>query len=173
MSVTVYSDGSCYPNPGPGGFGAVIDWGDREQQIIGGSRQTTNNQMEMLAIIMALEEVLKEGSQKVEVVTDSQYVVYGITRWMPNWRQRGWTGVKNLALWRWLEYLVGAMSVDFSWVRGHNGHAGNEAADELAGKARRMILAGELESFQVPAWPQISLDEVHDEAEEADDTGTP
>ena len=133
--VVVYTDGACKGNPGPGGWGALLRWGYHEKELFGGQAQTTNNRMELTAVIEALA-VLKQRC-KVAVYTDSEYVKNGITTWIHNWKQRGWhtanrKPVKNVELWQRLDALASQHDVRWHWVRGHNDHPGNERADALA-----------------------------------------
>ena len=133
--VVVYTDGACKGNPGPGGWGALLRWGDHEKELFGGQAQTTNNRMELTAVIEALT-ALKQRCE-VAVYTDSEYVKNGITTWIHNWKQRGWRTadkkpVKNIELWQRLDALASQHDVRWHWVRGHNGDPGNERADELA-----------------------------------------
>lgn len=134
--ITIYTDGACKGNPGPGGWGALIVDGDESaREMSGGERNTTNNRMELLAVIRALESVA-DGSD-VALYTDSQYVQKGITEWISGWQKRGWKTaarkpVKNADLWRELLAQSGRHQVDWHWVKGHAGHPGNERADELA-----------------------------------------
>lgn len=135
--VRIYTDGACKGNPGPGGWGALLRWGAHERELYGGERSTTNNRMELTAVIRALE-ALKRRS-RVEVYTDSEYVKNGITEWLPNWKRRGWKTadrkpVKNLDLWQALDALAAKHEVHWHWVRGHAGHAENERADALANR---------------------------------------
>jgi len=137
-----YTDGACSGNPGPGGWGVLMRAMDgdkivKERELKGGEAQTTNNRMELMAAIRALEE-LKRSCQ-VKLVTDSQYVMQGINDWMPNWKKRGWKTaakqpVKNADLWRLLDEQVSRHQVSWQWVRGHTGHPGNERADLLANR---------------------------------------
>jgi ribonuclease HI len=134
-SVTVYSDGACSGNPGPGGWGAILISGEHRKELYGGEPQTTNNRMELLAAISALE-ALKRPSV-VELHTDSQYLRNGITAWIHGWKKNGWKTadrkpVKNAELWQRLDALRARHEVRFHWVKGHAGHAENERADELA-----------------------------------------
>ncbi|MFA5627880.1 MAG: ribonuclease HI [Thiohalomonadaceae bacterium] len=136
--VDVYTDGACRGNPGPGGWGALLRYKDKEKTLYGAEAQTTNNRMELMAAIMALEE-LKRGC-KVKLTTDSQYVMKGITEWLANWRRRGWKTadkkpVKNADLWQRLDAACQRHQVEWHWVRGHNGHTENELADALANRA--------------------------------------
>lgn len=133
--VDIFTDGACSGNPGPGGWGAIVRFSDREEELYGGEPSTTNNRMELLAVIAALRS-LPEG-MKARVHTDSQYVQKGITEWIHNWKKRGWTTadrkpVKNVDLWQSLETEAGRHSVEWKWIRGHAGHAENERADALA-----------------------------------------
>lgn len=133
--ITIYTDGACSGNPGPGGWGALLMWNGHEKELCGGEEETTNNRMEMTAVIKALE-ALKEPS-KVELYTDSKYVMQGITEWMKGWKAKGWKTaskkpVKNVDLWQEIDALVQAHDVSFHWVKGHAGDPGNERADALA-----------------------------------------
>jgi len=135
--VVVYTDGACKGNPGPGGWGALLRWRDHEKELFGGESQTTNNRMELTAVIEALA-ALRQRSQ-VAVYTDSEYVKNGITTWIHNWKLRGWRTadkkpVKNVELWQRLDALASQHDVRWHWVRGHNGDPGNERADELANR---------------------------------------
>jgi len=136
-SVRIYTDGACKGNPGPGGWGALLRSGTHERELYGGDPATTNNRMELTAVIRALE-ALKHPS-KVEIYTDSEYVMKGITEWLAAWKRRGWKTadrkpVKNADLWRELEDLVHKHEVRWHWVRGHAGHPENERADALANR---------------------------------------
>jgi len=136
--VTIYTDGACSGNPGPGGWGAVLLSGEHRKEIRGGEAQTTNNRMELTAAIEALR-ALKSPSQ-VDLYTDSTYVKKGITEWIQNWKKNGWKRrsgrkllpVKNADLWRELDSLVAKHDVSFHWVEGHAGNKENERCDELA-----------------------------------------
>ena len=135
--ITIYTDGACKGNPGPGGWGAWLRSGEHERELWGGAAQTTNNRMELTAVIEALA-TLKRRSQVV-VYTDSEYVKNGITSWIHNWKARGWKTadrkpVKNIDLWQRLDELGQAHAVDWRWVRGHAGDPGNERADRLANR---------------------------------------
>ena len=133
--VQVYADGACRGNPGPGGWGAVLAYGGQEKELFGGEPLTTNNRMELTAVIRALEALTRRS--EVDVYTDSQYVQKGISEWVSSWKKRGWKTadkkpVKNVDLWQRLEALAAGHSVRWHWVRGHAGNAGNERADQLA-----------------------------------------
>ncbi len=136
--VTIYTDGACSGNPGPGGWGAVLVSGSLRKEIQGGERDTTNNRMELTAAIEALKAL--RGSADVDLYTDSVYVRSGITEWIDAWKQNGWRRrsgkrwlpVKNEDLWRELDRQVAEHRVRFHWVEGHAGHPENERADELA-----------------------------------------
>jgi ribonuclease HI len=133
--VDVFTDGACSGNPGPGGWGAILRYGEREKEISGGEPATTNNRMELMAAIQALE-ALSEAVE-VHVHTDSQYLQLGITSWLKQWKKRGWKTadkkpVKNVDLWQRLEGAISHHRVQWHWVKGHAGHAENERADLLA-----------------------------------------
>jgi ribonuclease HI len=133
--VDIYTDGACSGNPGPGGWGAILKSGEHEKEIWGGEPQTTNNRMELLAVIRALEQLKRETT--VRVHTDSQYVQKGISEWIHSWKARGWmtagkTAVKNADLWRALDEIAAQHKIEWLWVKGHAGHAENERADALA-----------------------------------------
>ncbi|TCS71527.1 RNase HI [Sulfuritortus calidifontis] len=135
MVVDLYTDGACKGNPGPGGWGALLRFGDHEKELCGGEPETTNNRMELTAVIEGLR-ALKRAC-KVRVHTDSQYVKKGISEWLANWRRRGWKTsegkpVKNQDLWQALDRAVAEHEVEWFWVRGHAGHPENERADALA-----------------------------------------
>jgi len=135
--VVVYTDGACKGNPGPGGWGALLRRGDEETELFGGEAQTTNNRMELTAVIEALS-ALAAGS-RVALYTDSEYVRNGITSWIHNWKLRGWRTadkkpVKNVELWQRLEAAAARHDVQWHWVRGHDGDPGNERADQLANR---------------------------------------
>ncbi len=135
--VTIYTDGACRGNPGPGGWGALIKFDSMEKEIFGGKNDTTNNQMELLAAIEGLT-TLKEPCI-VELFTDSKYVMDGITQWIKNWKKNNWKtaakkDVKNKELWQKLDHLISKHQVQWHWVKGHSGDAGNETADLLANK---------------------------------------
>ncbi|MER2520501.1 MAG: ribonuclease HI [Bdellovibrionales bacterium] len=143
-AVEIYTDGACRGNPGPGGWGVLLRFGDAEKELSGGEPGTTNNRMEMMAAIMGLESLTRPS--RVRLYTDSQYVQQGITKWLPQWIKRGWKTadkkpVKNADLWQRLAAARAPHEVDFIWVRGHNGHPENERVDRLAveAAARRPI----------------------------------
>ena len=152
MRTIVYADGGCDPNPGPGGWGVVIQDPAGTVELHGGERATTNNRMELTAAIRALEH-FPEGAQ-IEMRCDSQYVVKSVTEWMRGWKARGWrtaTGpVKNIDLMQRLDTLAAARDVRWTWVRGHAGEAGNERADRLAALGRREALSGKASGEMVP-----------------------
>jgi ribonuclease HI len=136
-TVTIYTDGACKGNPGPGGWGAWLAAGGHEKELWGGEALTTNNRMELTAVIEALK-ALKRAS-RVELHTDSQYVRQGITEWIHNWKRRNWKTadnkpVKNADLWRLLDDVAAQHQVAWHWVRGHDGNPGNERADRLANR---------------------------------------
>lgn len=133
--VDVFSDGACKGNPGPGGWGVLLCYGAHEKELWGGEAGTTNNRMELMAVIRALE-ALKRPS-RVRVTTDSQYVKQGVTAWMARWKRNGWRTadrkpVKNRDLWERLDQAVARHRLEWRWVRGHAGHPRNERADRLA-----------------------------------------
>lgn len=135
--VEIFTDGACRGNPGPGGWGAVLRYGEQEKELCGGEAQTTNNRMELTAAIRALESLKRPCS--VQLTTDSSYVRNGITEWLPNWKKRGWKTaakkpVKNADLWQRLDQAVQAHQVSWYWVKGHSGHPENERADMLANR---------------------------------------
>ena len=141
--VTIWTDGACSGNPGPGGWGAIIALGATRQEISGGDAQTTNNRMELMAAIGALE--LLSRACAVDVYTDSQYVRGGITGWLKGWKKNGWRTadkkpVKNIELWQRLDLAAQRHTVAWHWLKGHAGHAENERADELAREGMRPFL---------------------------------
>ncbi|RUM88192.1 MAG: ribonuclease HI [Thermodesulfatator sp.] len=147
--VEIFTDGACSGNPGPGGWGALLRYKEHEKRLSGYSSRTTNNRMELLAAIRALE-ALKHPC-KVIITTDSQYVKNGITTWLPGWKNRGWRRagnkpVKNEDLWKRLDSLCQKHKVTWKWVRGHAGHAENEIADSLATQAIKKGEKGLLEN---------------------------
>ena len=135
--VVMYADGACKGNPGPGGWGVLLQVNGREKEMFGGEPQTTNNRMELMAVIEGLRSL--EDGAKVRVYTDSQYVQKGISEWIHSWKRRGWLTadkkpVKNVDLWKALEEAARRHEVEWQWVKGHAGHPENERADALANK---------------------------------------
>ncbi len=133
--IEMYTDGACSGNPGPGGWGVLMRWNGHEKELCGGEAETTNNRMEMMAVIQGLR-ALKKPSQ-VTLYTDSKYVMEGVTKWLAGWKTKGWKTaakkpVKNQDLWEEIDALLGVHSVEFVWVKGHAGHPENERADALA-----------------------------------------
>jgi ribonuclease HI len=140
--IEIFTDGACSGNPGPGGWGAVLRYKDAERELSGGETATTNNRMELMAAIMALEALKRPST--VRLHTDSTYVRDGITKWLPQWRARGWKTadkkpVKNVDLWQRLEAARAPHQVEFLWVKGHAGHPENERADALARAGIAMV----------------------------------
>ncbi|WP_300527761.1 ribonuclease HI [Maricaulis sp.] len=135
-TITIHTDGACSGNPGPGGWGAILEWNGHRKELKGGESETTNNRMEMMAAIQALEALKKPG-RTVVLITDSVYLRDGITKWIHGWKKRGWKTadkkpVKNVDLWQQLDTLAQAHDIEWRWVKGHAGDPGNERADELA-----------------------------------------
>lgn len=133
--VEIYTDGACRGNPGPGGWGVWLKYADAEKFLYGGEQETTNNRMELMAAIQALE-ILKYPC-RIKLYSDSKYVLQGITEWMANWKKRGWKTaakkpVKNEDLWRRLDEVMQKHTINWTWVKGHSGNIGNEKADQLA-----------------------------------------
>ena len=133
--IVIYTDGACSGNPGPGGWGALLIWKGYEKELFGGELESTNNRMELMAAIQALESLKRSGS--IALYTDSTYVRDGITKWIYAWKQNGWRTaakkpVKNENLWKRLEAALVGHNVEWYWVKGHAGHQGNERADQLA-----------------------------------------
>ncbi|MDO6462145.1 ribonuclease HI [Granulosicoccaceae sp. 1_MG-2023] len=133
--IELFTDGACRGNPGPGGWGALLRKGDRVRELHGGEAETTNNRMEMTAVIEGLSALKKPS--RVHITTDSQYVMKGVTEWMPNWKKRRWRTaagqpVKNTDLWQKLDALLSGHEVTWEWVKGHSGHPENERVDALA-----------------------------------------
>ncbi len=144
-AVEIYTDGACKGNPGPGGWGVLLKAGATERELFGGELGTTNNRMEMLAVIEALSALKRPCAVILNV--DSQYVLKGITEWLPGWKAKGWRTaakqpVKNVDLWQRLDALVAGSghTIEWRWVRGHNGDPGNERADMLANKGVDQVL---------------------------------
>lgn len=141
--VEAFTDGACRGNPGPGGWGILLRYKDREKQLYGGESHTTNNRMELLAAIIALETLTR--TCHVRLTTDSQYVKKGITEWITQWKQRGWKRsnkepVKNEDLWQRLDRATQRHQVEWLWIKGHNGHPENEIADQLANQGIELVL---------------------------------
>lgn len=137
VPIDIYTDGACKGNPGPGGWGALLRWQGHERELFGGESATTNNRMELTAVIRALEALNRDSL--VVVHTDSQYVQKGISEWMSGWKARGWMTsdrkpVRNVDLWRELDALAKRHRIEWRWVRGHSGHPENERADALANR---------------------------------------
>jgi len=135
--VEIFTDGACSGNPGPGGWGAILRFKGVEKEMCGGEPNTTNNRMELMAAIRALESLKRDVT--VRIYTDSNYVKQGITEWLPKWKHNGWKTadkkpVKNKELWQRLEIALGQHRIEWHWVKGHAGHAENERADALARK---------------------------------------
>lgn len=131
----MFTDGACRGNPGKGGWGVLLRYGDKEKSLHGGELMSTNNRMELTAVIMGLRALTKPC--KVTITTDSKYVLTGITEWIANWKRRNWKTankkpVLNVELWMQLDELVGKHEIEWHWVKGHSGHRENEIADELA-----------------------------------------
>lgn len=135
--IHIYTDGACKGNPGPGGWGVLLQYKGRELELFGGEPSTTNNRMELRAVIEGLSALKRRSN--VLLVTDSKYVMQGIQQWLANWKKRGWKTaskqpVKNQDLWQQLDALVQQHDVQWQWVAGHTGHPGNERADNLANR---------------------------------------
>ncbi|RCG30752.1 ribonuclease HI [Sphaerisporangium album] len=143
QAVDIYTDGACSGNPGPGGWGAVLRYGGTEKEIYGGEAGTTNNRMELMAAIMALETLTRPVT--VRLYTDSTYVRNGITQWLRGWKRNGWKTagrqpVKNMDLWQRLDAAAARHTVEWLWVKGHAGHPENERADALARRGVEQVL---------------------------------
>ena len=138
QQVEIFTDGACRGNPGPGGWGVLLRYNGSEKRLKGSEADTTNNRMELMAAISALEALTSPS--KVKLTTDSKYVLQGLTEWMPNWKKRNWQTaakkpVKNVDLWKRLDAAAAAHEVDWHWVKGHSGHVENELVDQLANDA--------------------------------------
>ena len=143
-TVLIHTDGACRGNPGPGGWGVVLEYGERRSELHGGEAHTTNNRMELTAAIKALQALKRPC--KVVLHSDSRYVLQGITEWLPQWKQRGWkTAAKkpvlNVDLWQTLDALAVTHQIDWQWVKGHDGDPGNERADGLANLGVEKVLS--------------------------------
>ena len=143
--LVIHTDGACRGNPGPGGWGVLLDWNGTRKELSGAEAATTNNRMELMAAIMGLAALKRPSSALLR--TDSLYVIKGITEWLPAWKARGWRTadkkpVKNQDLWERLDQVAAAHRLDWQWVRGHSGDPGNERVDELANLAIDAMLAG-------------------------------
>ncbi len=140
--VEVFTDGACKGNPGPGGWGVLLRWGSVEKELCGGEPATTNNRMELRAVIEALKALKR--TVKVRVHTDSTYVHQGISKWIHGWKKNGWRTkskepVKNADLWKALDEALGEHEIEWQWVKGHAGHEGNERADQLANRGIELL----------------------------------
>ena len=141
-SVTLHTDGACLGNPGPGGWAAILQWGEHESVLSGGLADTTNNQMELMAVIMGLEALKRPVS--ITVVSDSRYVLNGIQNWIAGWKRNGWKNAKkqpvaNQELWRRLDAATQSHQIEWEWIKGHAGHPLNERCDELASAEARQF----------------------------------
>ena len=143
--VEIYTDGACKGNPGPGGWGALLRYRGKERELWGGEPNTTNNRMELMAAIQALEALKRPC--RVTLTTDSRYLQQGVTEWLANWKRRGWKTagrqpVKNVDLWKRLDEAMSRHDIEWHWVRGHTGHPENERADRLANRAIEALRKG-------------------------------
>jgi len=141
-NVTLHTDGACLGNPGPGGWAAILQWGEHESVLSGGLADTTNNQMELMAVIMGLEALKRPVS--ITVVSDSRYVLNGIQSWIAGWKRNGWKNAKkqpvaNQELWQRLDAATQSHRIDWQWIKGHAGHPLNERCDELASAEARQF----------------------------------
>ena len=141
-NVTLHTDGACLGNPGPGGWAAILQWGEHESVLSGGLADTTNNQMELMAVIMGLEALKRPES--ITVVSDSRYVLNGIQSWIADWKRNGWKNAKkqpvaNQELWQRLDAATQSHQIDWQWIKGHAGHPLNERCDELASAEARQF----------------------------------
>ena len=143
-AIEIFTDGACSGNPGAGGWGVILRCGETEKELSGGEAQTTNNRMELTAVIEALKALKREC--EITLYTDSRYVMDGVNEWMPNWKKNGWrttnkkSAVKNLELWQELDNLLPKHKIKWVWVKGHNGHQENERVDKLARDAAKSFL---------------------------------
>jgi ribonuclease HI len=146
MKVEIFTDGACSGNPGPGGWGAILRYKGEERELHGGEANTTNNRMEMMAVIRALEALKRRC--EVDLYTDSTYVQKGITEWIHGWKKKNWPDrIKNQDLWKEMDALMQKHDVKFHWVRGHNGHPENERADVLARMGVAAVIGGAADSL--------------------------
>jgi ribonuclease HI len=141
--VEIFTDGACSGNPGPGGWGTILRAKGTEKELSGAEKDTTNNRMEMMAVIVGLEAL--QRACQVKITTDSQYVMKGMMEWLPGWKKRNWVtagkkAVKNVDLWQRLEKAAQGHELEWEWVRGHQGHVENERADQLAVAAREALV---------------------------------
>lgn len=143
-AIEIFTDGACSGNPGAGGWGVILRCGETEKELSGGEAQTTNNRMELTAVIEALKALKREC--EITLYTDSRYVMDGVNEWMPNWKKNSWrttnkkSAVKNLELWQELDSLLSKHKIKWVWVKGHNGHPENERVDKLARDAAKSFL---------------------------------
>ena len=146
-AIEIFTDGACSGNPGAGGWGVILRCGETEKELSGGEAQTTNNRMELTAVIEALKALKREC--EITLYTDSRYVMDGVNEWMPNWKKNDWkttnkkSTVKNLELWQELDSLLPKHKIKWVWVKGHNGHPENERVDKLARDAAKSFLEKE------------------------------
>jgi len=136
-TIIIYTDGACHKNPGPGGWGVVLKFNEKEKQLYGGEVDTTNNRMELLAAIRAFQALKRPCIVKLH--SDSQYVIKGMSEWIHNWKMKAWKDVKNPDLWQQLDEVSSIHKVDWIWVKGHNGDYYNELADKLANEGVKMV----------------------------------
>lgn len=142
--IKLYTDGACSGNPGPGGWGAILQWNGHEKELSGDEMESTNNRMELMAVIEGLNAIKK--SSEVEIYTDSKYVMDGVTQWLEGWKARGWKTaakkpVKNQDLWERMDEAIARHVIRWHWVKGHDGNALNERADQLAVSAREALVS--------------------------------
>ncbi|MEO8607370.1 MAG: ribonuclease HI [Chloroflexota bacterium] len=154
--VTIYSDGGCRPNPGTGGWGAVLIFDTYEEDLSGGEKNSTNNRMELTAVISAL--VSLDDAHQVDLYTDSEYVKNGITKWIKGWIQKDWKDVKNPDLWQQLDQVTQEHTIKWHWVKGHAGHAYNERVDELATREIERLTGKTFERKPEPAEIKVDAD---------------
>ena len=146
-AIEIFTDGACSGNPGAGGWGVILRCGETEKELSGGDAKTTNNRMELTAVIEALKALKREC--EITLYTDSRYVMDGVNEWLPNWKKNGWkttnkkSAVKNLELWQELDSLLPKHKIKWVWVKGHNGHPENERVDKLARDAAKSFLEKE------------------------------